>query len=283
MKRQWVDAPEYNKDLVSRFYDLVFNEQRVGEAASEFMTTDCLEHDPICGDGSSGFLISLGELLGKYPNQWSNVLRVLAEGDTVFLHSHMELGDGQPHLAVAEFFRIDAGMIDEHWDNVEFLPGQVRNNGRIFGGPRVPLPVAVPDIQRNKQIVTDFLTALFTGPVEELPALVDKNCRPDFVQHGSSYGDGVAAYASGMTTIREQLEVDSRGAFKIARIIGDGNFVVAHTFTPYAENEAEDHSGRGTVNIFHLDDQGRIGHHWETVQLHPRVTKSGNSVWDNGR
>ncbi|NMM91803.1 hypothetical protein B2J88_47275 [Rhodococcus sp. SRB_17] len=283
MQRQWVDTPEYNKDLVYRFYDLAFNEQRLADAAYEFMTTECMEHDPICGDGTPGFLISLGNFLRKYPNQWSNVLRVISEGEIVFLHSHLELGGEHTDMAIADFFRIDAGKIDEHWDNVEYMPGKTTNVDRMFDGPRVPLPLSKREIARNKEIVTDFLTAIYTGPVGELPAVVSKACRPDFVQHGSAYGDGVEAFSDGLAQIRAEQDPACRGDFKLARIIGDGSFVVAQTFVPYAENEDEDRSGRGTINIFHLDEQGLIAHHWETIQIHPSETKHGNSVWDNGR
>lgn len=283
MAEQHVYTAAYNRDLIYRFYDLGFNEKRSVEAAEAFISDDFLEHNPIGGNGIDGFVRDLGGFVQGFPDQWSNAQRILTEGDLVFLHNNLDLGSDHGAQAVGDIFRLRDGRIVEHWDTTEELKTPVPNSDRLFSGPRVPLAVAESERARNKQVVSAFLTAVFAGPVAELPEVVSKALRTDFAQHGSSYGDGVDAFAEGLARIRTEIDGLRRGKFRIARLVADGSFVVAQTFTPYAPDGAGDHSGRSTMNIFHLDNAGEITHHWETVELIPAETKSGNSAWDDGR
>ena len=51
-----------------------------------------------------------------------DVKRVIAEGDLVMLHVHSTRDDGTPGRAIVDIFRLENGMIVEHWDNVDTLP-----------------------------------------------------------------------------------------------------------------------------------------------------------------
>ena len=61
-------------------------------------------------------------LRGEYPNLKLDIKRVIAEGDMVVTHSHLDLEPGNPDnpgRALADFFRLENGKVVEHWDVIQ--------------------------------------------------------------------------------------------------------------------------------------------------------------------
>jgi predicted SnoaL-like aldol condensation-catalyzing enzyme len=64
-------------------------------------------------------------LRGEYPNLRLDIKRVIAEGDIVVTHSHLDLEPGNasnPGRALADFFRLEDGKVVEHWDVIQDVP-----------------------------------------------------------------------------------------------------------------------------------------------------------------
>jgi predicted SnoaL-like aldol condensation-catalyzing enzyme len=57
------------------------------------------------------------------------VLRVLAEGDFVLLHSEGEFG---VPVAYWDLFRVADGKIVEHWDIIDPIPAEIRHGNGLF-------------------------------------------------------------------------------------------------------------------------------------------------------
>ena len=67
-----------------------------------------IQHNPDAADGPEAFIGFVHWLRGEYPNLKLDIKRVIAEGDMVVTHSHLDFEPGNadnPGRALADFFR----------------------------------------------------------------------------------------------------------------------------------------------------------------------------------
>lgn len=119
-----------NRQIVEAFLDLINRHRRVREAFERYVSENYVQHNPTAGDGRED-AIRLIEGLAATPGFNPMVKRIVAEGDLVAVHMHVQLGDG-PGLAVMDMFRLDKGKIVEHWDVIQEVPKQTRSGNSMF-------------------------------------------------------------------------------------------------------------------------------------------------------
>ncbi|MCL5260264.1 MAG: nuclear transport factor 2 family protein [Gammaproteobacteria bacterium] len=115
-----------NKDLVLKFYNLACNERKVAEAAN-FLAENYIQHNPFIPDGRKGFITGLGAFLQQFPKRKSQIQRVIADGDLVVLHIKAQNNPDDLNdlgTAMVDIFRVENGVIVEHWDVVQQIPSQ---------------------------------------------------------------------------------------------------------------------------------------------------------------
>lgn len=127
-----VDAREINKKNAMAFYDLMFNQCKPRQAIEQYVGDVYIQHNPHVGDGKQAF-IDYFELMAKdYPAKRVSFKRAIAEADLVVLHCHQQW----PHdlnYAGMDIFRFDAnGKIVEHWDVLQEVPTESKNNNGLF-------------------------------------------------------------------------------------------------------------------------------------------------------
>jgi predicted SnoaL-like aldol condensation-catalyzing enzyme len=64
-----------------------------------------------------------------------DIRRVIAEGDMVVTHSHLDLEPGNPDnpgRALADFFLLEDGKVVEHWDVIQEVPKTAANDNGMF-------------------------------------------------------------------------------------------------------------------------------------------------------
>ncbi|MGC2008072.1 nuclear transport factor 2 family protein, partial [Trebonia sp.] len=86
-------------------------------------------------DGPEAFTGFVTWLRGEYPNLKLDIKRVIAEGDMVVTHSHLDLEPGNPDnpgRALADFFRLENGKVVEHWDVIQDVPKTAASNNGMF-------------------------------------------------------------------------------------------------------------------------------------------------------
>ncbi len=127
-----LDKTETNKARVREFVQRVLVDGD-GAAAPEYISaTTYLQHNAQAGDGLEG----LGALLKQLAHQgitmtYKNVFKLIGQGNFVVTYSLVDMG-GQ-ELAVFDLFRLEDGMIVEHWDNMEPVPpaAELVNGGKF--------------------------------------------------------------------------------------------------------------------------------------------------------
>lgn len=119
-----------NREIVEDFLDLINRHGRVREAFERHVADEYIQHNPTAGNGRED-AIALVEGLSATPGFNPAVKRMVAEGDLVAVHMHIQF-EAQPGLAVMDMFRLEDGKIVEHWDVIQEVPGQSASGNSMF-------------------------------------------------------------------------------------------------------------------------------------------------------
>lgn len=126
-----VAAEEANRELVVTFYERFFNAHETEEAA-EVIAEDYIQHNPDVPDGKEPFVSYFTGFYADNPESQARIVRSAADGDLVWLHVHSTNGEDDAGEAVVDIFRVEDGMIVEHWDVIQAVPAPSANNNTMF-------------------------------------------------------------------------------------------------------------------------------------------------------
>lgn len=109
--------------------DIVGFTELIGE---EFVSHNPrVSHDPTTQSGRQAFADYLTGPAGIHLRDATVTAKhLLADGDLVAVHTHVTTPQGD--LATVDLFRIDGGMLVEHWDVVQPIPDEVLHPHGIF-------------------------------------------------------------------------------------------------------------------------------------------------------
>ncbi|MFK7986626.1 MAG: nuclear transport factor 2 family protein [Sandaracinaceae bacterium] len=113
-----LDKTETNRALVQRFVEQVLIGRRFDVIAA-FVGETMVQHSPDLADGREAYAAMLREEKESAEVRYERLHRVLAQGN--FVLSACEGARGGVHSALYDLFRVDDGVLVEHWDTVESI------------------------------------------------------------------------------------------------------------------------------------------------------------------
>ena len=128
-------AGQTPKQIVTAFFDLAFVQRQPVEAARKYISADqYIQHNPGGTDGRAAFIAGFAAYVEK-TNFRCEIKRVIAEGDLVVVHNHCKENPADANdrgSVVVDIFRVDKGLIVEHWDVEQAVPEKPKNRNTMF-------------------------------------------------------------------------------------------------------------------------------------------------------
>jgi predicted SnoaL-like aldol condensation-catalyzing enzyme len=93
-------------------------------AVDRFISPDYIQHNQLAEPGREGLKTFLDMIRAETPEAVHDVKRAFVDGDHVTVHYHVRRWPGDQGWAVIDIFRIENGLIAEHWDVMQdVMPG----------------------------------------------------------------------------------------------------------------------------------------------------------------
>ncbi len=184
--------------------------------------------------------------------------RVVAEGELIITQSKVTNSDGESNI-VGNFLRIIDGKLSSEWEVIQKeVPKAKTANGNsmIDGGGDVTKAIASAELQRNRNTVIDFIHKGFAqGDKEVLAKLFGK----EYIQHNPRIPNGKEVVLSFIPQQGQGFPA------KIKQIVAQGDLVAA--VVEYGAAGTNFHNA--AIDIFRLDDNGKVIEHWDIVSKMP--------------
>ena len=88
----------------------------------DFIAPHYLQHSSLAEPGVDALKRWLDDRRTDSPDAVQTIHRAFVDGDHVIVHVHVARWPGDRGLAVVDIFRLDRGMIVEHWDVIQDMP-----------------------------------------------------------------------------------------------------------------------------------------------------------------
>lgn len=119
-----VDKTAANKSVIEKFVDEVLLNHKMDNITSYINAENYKQHNSAVADGLDGFGAAMKYFAENgMVMEYEKVHKILGEGNFVLTMSEGKFGKGD-HVAFYDLFRLEDGLIVEHWDVIQPIPAK---------------------------------------------------------------------------------------------------------------------------------------------------------------
>jgi len=120
-----------NRAAFLDFVRLYYGERKVREAFDRYVAVDYQQHNPNIADGREAAVAWLLKMTTGSTVRM-DIRRITVDGDYAMVHLHASQGPSDPGHIIMNLFRLQDGIIMEHWDVTQAVPATTAS-GRPLG------------------------------------------------------------------------------------------------------------------------------------------------------
>ena len=117
-------------ELVHQYIEVVVN-GRAFDRIDEFVAADVIQHNPNLPNGREALREFWSGFLGAMPDARIEVVRTISDGTFVWEHALFARGPDDPGIVAVDIYRIEDGLIVEHWDVVQEVPAETASGNHM--------------------------------------------------------------------------------------------------------------------------------------------------------
>ena len=120
-----------NRELVATFFEEFFNKHDFS-AIDMYMSPNYIQHDYNVPPGREGFREYFRGMFEMFPSFKVDIRHIIVEGDMLALHGYGVLEPGKAESLVVDVYRVEGGLLTEHWGTVQQLPPEQFGNPQLM-------------------------------------------------------------------------------------------------------------------------------------------------------
>ncbi|RKF20672.1 polyketide cyclase [Altericroceibacterium spongiae] len=120
------------REVVERFIPLFYEQRDARTAFTRWVHPDYIQHNPNAASGRDAAIAFLQPFFDANPQLRYTVHRVIASDGLVAVQNEARFSSDAPPNAVVDIFRVEKCQIVEHWDVVQPVPNEAKNDNGMF-------------------------------------------------------------------------------------------------------------------------------------------------------
>lgn len=232
--------------------------------AKKYFKEDYIQHNPGAPQGLAASLQMIPVL--KAAGTRLETHRIFQDGDMVVMHNslHNATPLGGDAFVVFDVYRMEEGMVAEHWDAITPMVESTFGNTQVDGTTKI---IDLDKTEANKKVASELVNKVF---INQNMTLLSEYFHQDYIEHNPMSPGGIKGLMEGFQKYAEMgvvLKLE-----KLHRVLGEGNFVLAMI-------EASMNGQPTIIYDLYRMEEGKVAEHWDVIQPIPNEKANDNGVF----